>query len=194
MTNAMKILIVEDNSSERLLFEEEIRSFGYDVTVCPNVETALKIYQQVFYPLIVVDLGLPGIDGLEFCRRIRALPHGDRSMILVLTGHDQLKYLQAALEAGADDCLIKPVSREVLQARLMIIERQVQNSVRRKQKISGVEFKQQSLTLHEAVEAFEKRFIIQTLEQYHWRKIQTARALGIERRTLYRKIKKFGLG
>ena len=55
------------------------------MTACPNAETALKTYQQAFYPLIVVDLGLPGIDDLEFYRRIRALPHGVRSMILVIT-------------------------------------------------------------------------------------------------------------
>jgi len=189
----MKTLFVEDNSSERSLFEEQIRSFGYDVTVCPNAEAALEIYQQTFYPLIIVDLGLPGIDGLEFCRRIRALPQRDRSMILVITGRDELKYLQAALDAGADDYLTKPVSIEILQVRLTVITQQFRNRARHKQNVPDIEVNQQSLTLYEAVEAFEKQFITRALEQHHWHKVQTARALGIGRKTLYRKMKQFDL-
>jgi DNA-binding response OmpR family regulator len=175
------------------LFEEQIRSFGYDVTVRPNAEAALEIYQRTFYPLIIVDLGLPGIDGLDFCRGIRVLPQGDRSMILVMTGRDELKYLQAALDAGADDYLTKPVSMEMLQVRLTIITQQSRNRARRKQNVPGIEVNQQSLTLYKAVEAFEKQFILQTLEHHHWHKVQTAQALGIGRKTLYRKMKQFGL-
>ena len=190
---SMKILFVEDKTSERSLSEEQIRSFGYNVTTCPNAETALETYQHAFYPLIIVDLGLPGIDGLEFCRCIRALPQGHRSMILVITGRDELKYLQAGLDAGADGYLTKPVNMEMLQVRLTILEQQFRNRVRRQPNVSDTEVNQPSLTLHEAVKAFEKQFITQTLEQHHWRKVQTAQALGIGRKTLYRKMKKFGL-
>jgi len=190
----MKILLVEDNSSERSLFEEQIRSFGYDVTACPNAETALAACQQTFYPLIIVDLGLPGIGGLEFCRRIRALPQRDRSMILIITGRDELKYLQAALEAGAaDDYLTKPFSMDTLQVRVTILTQQFRNRVQRKPNVSDTEINQPSLTLHEAVDAFEKQFITRALEQHHWHKVQTARALGIGRKTLYRKMKQFDL-
>ncbi len=190
----MKALIVEDDSPERFLLEEQIRSLGHDVTACSDVETALEVYQRTFFPLVMIDLSMPGGEGLGLCRRIRLWSPEDRSIIVLIIGPDELKNLQAALEAGADEYLLKPVRMEVLQARLLIIERQIHNSVRRKHNMSGAEINQQSLTLHEAVEAFEKHFITQVLEHYHWRKIQTARALGIERRTLYRKIKKFGLG
>ena len=170
----MRILFVEDKSSERSLSEEQIRSFGYNVTTCPNAETALETYQHAFYPLIIVDLGLPGIDGLEFCRCIRALPQGHRSMILVITGRDELKYLQAALDAGADGYLTKPVNMEMLQVRLTILEQQFRNRVRHQPNVSDTEVNQPSLTLYKAGEAFEKQFITRALEQHRWRKTQVA--------------------
>jgi len=189
----MQILIVEDNFAERSLFEGQIPSLGHEVTACANAETALETYQHTFYPLIIVDLGLPEMDGLELCRRISALPQGGRSMVLVITGRDELEDLQAALDAGADDYLTKPVSVETLQVRLTIITQQFRNCVRHKQNVSGIEVDQQSLTLHEAVEAFEKQFITRVLEQHHWHKVQTARVLGIGRKALYRKMKQFDL-
>ncbi len=129
----MKAMIVEDNLEVRTLLEIQIRSFGYDVTSCADAENALVVYRQVFPQLIVVDLGLPGMDGLEFCRRIRTLPGRDQSMVLIITAWDTIEDLQAALEAGADDYLIKPVSFELLKMRIMIIEQQLQNCIQRKQ-------------------------------------------------------------
>ena len=55
----MKALIIEDDPIVCLTLEEQLRSFGYDVTTCTDAETALKMYQQTLYPLILLDLGLP---------------------------------------------------------------------------------------------------------------------------------------
>jgi len=134
----MKTLIVEDELNSRLLYEEQLRVWGYEVTACADAETALEMYQQTFSPLIVLDLGLPGMDGLELCRRIRALPQGDRSIILVITAHDTSGDLQATLDAGADDYMIKPVSTEQLNVRLKILERQIENRARQKQTEEGL--------------------------------------------------------
>ena len=79
----MNILFVADDLSTLESIEQHIRSLGYDVTACGDAETALEAYQHTFYPLIVLDLGLPEMDGVAFCRRIRALPQGDQSLILV---------------------------------------------------------------------------------------------------------------
>lgn len=129
----MKTLVIEDEPIRHLSIEQQIRSYGYDVTICPGAEIALEIYCERFYPLIVLDLGTPGIDGAEFCRRIRELPWGDRSIILIITTYNKPEDLQAAIEAGADDYLIKPVNTEMLQGRLTIIERQIQNLTQRGQ-------------------------------------------------------------
>ncbi len=129
----MKTLIVENHHEARSLFEITIRSLGHEVTACADAETALLAYHQSFHQLIILDLGLPGIDGLEFCRRIRTLPGRERSMIMVITGYDGIDVLRSALEAGADDYVIKPVSPELLTMRILIIEQQLQNHIQRKQ-------------------------------------------------------------
>jgi len=117
----MKALIVEDEPLQRLSREHQIQSLGFECTSCVDAETALEACRQTFYQLIVTDLGLPGMDGLEFCQRIRSLPHGEQSMILVVSGRNKSKDLLMAFEAGADDYLIKPVSPELLGTRLMVL-------------------------------------------------------------------------
>jgi signal transduction histidine kinase len=129
----MKTLVVDDEPLSLMLFEEQIRTYGHEVTPCENAITALEAYHKTFYPLIVLDLGLPGMDGLELCRRIRSLPQGDQSIILVVTARDTPEDLQAVLDAGADDYLIKPVSQKHLNIRLTILERQIQLLVQRRQ-------------------------------------------------------------
>ncbi|MBD3307277.1 PAS domain S-box protein [candidate division KSB3 bacterium] len=122
----MNILLVEHDRLTVEPLQPHIRSLGYSVTACGDVETALAIYQHTFYALIVLALGLPETDGAAFCRRIRALPQGDQSRILVISGPEHLEDLQAAVDAGADDYLLRPVSPDLLHLRFIILARQVQ--------------------------------------------------------------------
>jgi len=107
----MKTLVVEGDAITRLAFEKYIRTLGYEVTVWADAECALEACQQTFYPLIILDLELCGMDGFELCRRIRALPWEDHSMILAITACSKPADLEAAIDAGVDDYLIKPVSK-----------------------------------------------------------------------------------
>jgi signal transduction histidine kinase len=79
----------------------------------------LEAYQQSFYPLILLDLGLPGMDGLELCRKIRS--HGFKGYIyiIILTAKDNKNDLVDVFEAGADDYIAKPFDPEELRARVM---------------------------------------------------------------------------
>ena len=129
---AMKTLIVEDDAVTRRLLEGLLRSRGHEVTACADAESAWQAYQRHVYPLVVLDWMLPGKDGLALCRDMRTLPHGDRSVIVVLTGRDRPEDLQAVLAAGADDYLTKPVAVPLLQVRLSIAERQVDQLALRK--------------------------------------------------------------
>jgi len=128
----MKALLVEDDAVTRHLVEAILQARGYEVSTCADAEAAWLIYQQTAYPLVVLDWLLPGMDGLELCRRMRALPHGDRSLIVVLTARDQPADLQAVLDAGADDYLNKPVDVPRLNVRLAIAARQIDNLIQRK--------------------------------------------------------------
>lgn len=120
----MKVLVVENEPVARLLLEKQIHAFGFDVTVCMNGTCALEAYKEMFYPLIVIDLGLPDMYGLDFCRQIRMMPRGERSVILVITERHDNEYLQALIEAGADSYLTKPVSMEILKMHLKVVKRQ----------------------------------------------------------------------
>jgi len=130
--DALRTLLVEDDASTRAVLEAILRSRGYAVTATGDAETAWPLCQAAAYPLMVLDWLLPGMDGLQLCRQLRGLPHGDRSVVIVLTGRDQPQDLQAVLDAGADDYLAKPVDPERLHVRLAIAERQVHNLQRRK--------------------------------------------------------------
>lgn len=129
----MKTLLVEDQPEVRMLLEKQISLLGHEVTACATAKAALETFQLSLYALVVLDLGLPDIDGLELCRRLRALPQGMLCMILIVTARDAAEDLQAALDAGADDYLIKPVAMDVLKVRLTIIERELQKLLQRNQ-------------------------------------------------------------
>jgi PAS domain S-box-containing protein len=141
----MKVLIVEDETITRVTFEEHLRILGHEVTACANAESALEEYQRTFYPLVLLDLGLPGMDGFEFCRCIRRLPRGNQSMVLVITAHDQRQALSEALDAGANDYLIKPVELDLLQVRVAILERQFHDRMRRHEAETALEEEQNLL-------------------------------------------------
>lgn len=121
----MKTLVVEDDLVTRRLVESILHARGYQVAAFSDAESAWQTCSETVYSLIVLDWLLPGMDGLQLCRKIRSLPAGDRSVIVVLTGRDQREDLQAVLAAGADDYLTKPVDAARLNVRLTIAERQI---------------------------------------------------------------------
>jgi diguanylate cyclase (GGDEF)-like protein len=128
----MNVLIVEDDTVTRLILGGILTKRGYDVTACATAEEAMKAYKAAFYPLVFLDLFLPGMDGFSFCHWVRSQPDGDRHLILVGTGSDRTKDLQKILEAGADDYIIKPYRADVLDVRLRIAQQRVKNIETRK--------------------------------------------------------------
>ena len=123
----MKALIVEDDSVARKLLERLLRSRGHDVQTFQDGESAWEVYQKEAFPLVLLDWRLPGMDGLQLCRRMRKCPHGKSSHILVITGKNKAGDLQKVLKAGADDYLMKPIDTKRLDIRLSIAEQQVVN-------------------------------------------------------------------
>ncbi len=119
----MNTLVVEDEQDIRAMLTQVLERREHTVTACADAEAAWALLQEQAFPLILVDWRLPGMDGLELCRRVRTLPHAQHSHILVLTAYVQQADLQTALTAGADDYLAKPFALEVLHLRLAIAER-----------------------------------------------------------------------
>jgi len=110
------VLVVDDDAPVRRMLERTLRADGYDVTVAADGGQALAAAERSAPDLVVLDVGLPGMDGLTVCRRLRA--NGVTAPILLLTARDAVADRVAGLDAGADDYVIKPVATDELLARL----------------------------------------------------------------------------
>jgi two-component system, OmpR family, response regulator MprA len=119
----MRILIVEDDSRMAELLRRGLSKEGHSVELASNGVRGLELARQEGFDAVVLDIMLPGLDGLSIARRLRA--GGVRIPILMLTGRDSVPDVVKGLDAGADDYLTKPFSFEVLAARLRAMGRRV---------------------------------------------------------------------
>jgi two-component system OmpR family response regulator len=117
----MRVLVVEDEIKMASLVRRGLRSEGLAADVAINGEDALWMAAATGYDAIVLDVMLPGIDGFETCRRLRA--EGIWSPVLMLTARDSIEDRVAGLDGGADDYLTKPFSFAELLARLRALAR-----------------------------------------------------------------------
>ena len=117
----MRVLIVEDHRKLAALMRRGLRKEGMAVDVAVDGQEGLQRAQATEYDAIVIDLMLPGLDGLEVCRRLRG--DGVWSPILILTARDSVTDRVAGLDGGADDYLTKPFSYAELLARLRALVR-----------------------------------------------------------------------
>jgi two-component system response regulator MprA len=109
------VLVVEDDGPIRRMLGRTLAAEGYDVLVTADGGEALVAVERAVPDLVVLDLGLPGMDGLAVCRRLRGKGLGIQ--ILILTARDAVADRVAGLDAGADDYLVKPFATEELLAR-----------------------------------------------------------------------------
>ncbi len=115
----MRILIADDDSILRLRLEVALKKWGYEVLVARDGEQAWQLLNQTDAPrLAILDWMMPGIDGIEICRRIRKRLGEGYTYLLLLTSRDSKEYTLEGLDAGADDFLIKPFDPEELKVRL----------------------------------------------------------------------------
>jgi two-component system response regulator MprA len=115
-----RVLVVEDDEEIAQVLQRSLRLDGYEVRLAADGEAALDAAAAYRPDLVILDLGLPRLDGMEVARRLRAA--GDVP-ILMLTARDALEARVEGLDAGADDYLIKPFERQELLARLRALLR-----------------------------------------------------------------------
>ncbi|MEM8484586.1 MAG: response regulator [Bacteroidota bacterium] len=121
----MEVLLVEDDMITRRLLTKMVTAQGHTVSPFADAEEAWQAFQEKTYPLLVLDWMLPGMSGLELCRKVRESPMGPYCVVVIITAMTEPQHLEEVLEAGADDYLAKPVDRELLNVRLTIAERRV---------------------------------------------------------------------
>jgi DNA-binding response OmpR family regulator len=117
----MKILIVEDEKYMAEVLRDALEEENYSVSTAGDGVIALEMAQNDRYDLVLLDVMLPGIDGMEVARRIRR--ERQSTPILMLTARDSADDIVKGLDTGADDYLTKPFSFEVLLARIRALER-----------------------------------------------------------------------
>ena len=119
----MRLLVVEDEARLAALLGRGLREEGHVVDVVASGEEALVLAPLAPYDVVVLDVALPGIDGFEACRRLRAA--GGSTPVLMLTARGGVEDRIAGLDAGADDYLGKPFDFGELLARLRALGRRV---------------------------------------------------------------------
>jgi two-component system response regulator MprA len=117
----MRLLVVDDEASVREALALVLDLSGFEVATAVDGREAIRKLATDSPDAMILDVLMPGIDGLEVCRRIRAV--GDRTPVLMLTARTEVSERVAGLEAGADDYLAKPFAREELIARLRALLR-----------------------------------------------------------------------
>jgi two-component system, OmpR family, response regulator MprA len=120
MDRAARVLVVEDDDEIAQVLQRSLHLEGYEVRVAGDGEQALKAHADYVPDLVILDLGLPKLDGIDVARRLRG---SDDVPILMLTARDALEARVEGLDSGADDYLVKPFDRQELLARLRALLR-----------------------------------------------------------------------
>jgi two-component system response regulator MprA len=122
----MRILVVDDEPAVRTSLERALALEGYTVDLAADGAAALNRLAAAPPDAVVLDVGMPRVDGLEVCRRMRRA--GDRTPVLMLTARDAIDDRVEGLDAGADDYLVKPFALRELRARLRALLRRVDHA------------------------------------------------------------------
>jgi DNA-binding response OmpR family regulator len=110
------ILLVEDDANVASLLIRSLSEEGYEISLAPDGTTGLEMAMSNDFDMIILDIMLPGINGLEICRKVRA--SGNNKPVLMLTALGTTQNIVTGLDSGADDYLVKPYKLAELQARV----------------------------------------------------------------------------
>lgn len=141
-TMPLKILVVDDSRANLLILQEFLRNCGHTVIAASGGEEAVRLYAEDPPDLVLMDIVMPGVDGLEATRRIRTLPSTAWVPVVFLSALDRDEHLLEGLEAGGDDYIAKPINFPLLGAKVRAMQRtlglqqKVADSLRQLQTIS----------------------------------------------------------
>ncbi|MBV9644857.1 MAG: SpoIIE family protein phosphatase [Verrucomicrobia bacterium] len=119
----MKILIAEDDNVSRLVLVSALKKQGHEVVATENGLEALQVLQKEYFPVLILDWLMPGMDGLEVCREVRSLLLESYTYIVLLTSLEGKSNYLEAMDAGADDFISKPFDADQLRGRIHVAER-----------------------------------------------------------------------
>lgn len=150
----MHVLIIEDNPDIAANLGDFLEDRGHTVDFAGDGVTGLHLAVVNKFDAIVLDLQLPGMDGLDVCRKLRE-EAGKDTPVLMLTARDRLEDKLAGFETGADDYLVKPFALQEVEARLDVLSRRGRHRARRVLQVGDLKFNQDTLTVHRAGKEIE---------------------------------------
>lgn len=145
----MRILIIEDNRDIAANLGDYLEERGHTVDYAADGITGLHLAVVNDFDAIVLDLNLPGLDGLEVCRKLRSEGH-KQTPVLMLTARDTLNNKLAGFDSGADDYLIKPFALQEVEARLAVLARRGKAAQPRVLNVADLEYNLDTLEVRRA--------------------------------------------
>jgi two-component system, cell cycle response regulator len=119
----VRILIAEDDTASRLILEAALAGLGHEIVTATDGEQAWKLFRSEKVEAIISDREMPGLNGVDLCRRIRGSDGGKYIYFIFLTSVNDKVGAAEGIRAGADDYLMKPLNRHELEARLLVASR-----------------------------------------------------------------------
>ncbi len=119
----MKILIADDDQISRMITKAAVEQSGHECIVAVDGDSAWQLYKEHSPEAVVTDLMMPGLNGLDLCRAIRAAEEDSYTYVILVTSHGSRKDVLAGMEAGADDYVTKPLDPFSLHIRLLAAQR-----------------------------------------------------------------------
>ncbi|MCR4289631.1 MAG: diguanylate cyclase [Candidatus Scalindua sp.] len=159
----MKILIAEDDNITRRRLEKFLTDMDFEVVLCRNGLDAWKIIQSENPPnLLILDWMIPGMDGLEICRKVRKLTRDPYTFIMLLTSKDTQDDFVKGMAAGADDYITKPFNHNELRARLKVGKRIVELN---KELLSVRDNFEKQATIDNLTDLYNRHYMVDILEK-----------------------------
>jgi two-component system chemotaxis response regulator CheY len=112
-----RCLIIDDSSVIRKVARRILESFGFSINEASDGRQALDACLKQMPDAILLDWNMPVMDGYEFLRALRAMPGGDRPKVVFCTTENDLAHIARAMHAGADEYIMKPFDREIVEAK-----------------------------------------------------------------------------
>jgi len=140
----VRVLIADDSEMARLLLEGVVEELGHECLVAVDGAEAWDLYQRIGADVVISDWLMPGLDGLELCRRVRAQTSAPYTYFIILTVLEDKHHALQGMLAGADDYLIKPLDRDDLQLRLIAaarvtaLQRRLADMQRSQRRLEGI--------------------------------------------------------
>jgi two-component system chemotaxis response regulator CheY len=122
MGNVMRALVIDDSRAMRSILTAILGEIGFEVVQVGDAEAALALLQQdTAFDLALVDWNLPAMSGLDFVREVQTMPDVDGLRLMMVTTETELERVSQALDAGADEYIMKPFDKEMLLEKLVLL-------------------------------------------------------------------------